>query len=296
MSLVNLNSMLQDARKNKYAVGAFDVSNHDMALAVLDIAEEQRSPVILMGLTVDLQGDKLEYWIEGLKSMAKKAKVPVCIHLDHATDLDFIRKCVDSGFSSVMYDGSTLSLEENIKNTKEVVEYAHRYHVSVEAELGHVGDGIVGNSETGVKKDKNAVFDNPDDFLTNPGEMTRFIAETEVDALAVAVGTAHGVYVHKPKIHFNRLEELNNLSAVPMVMHGGSGTPDELIRKSVQLGICKLNIFSEMLAAFYSTMKKELNETENMSIWPCTANKEPIEAIKKVVRDKILLLGSNNHA
>ena len=110
MSLVNLNTMLQDARKNKYAVGAFDVSNHDMALAVLDVAEEQKTPVILMGLTVDLQGDKLEYWIEGLKSMAKKAKVPVCIHLDHATDLDFIRNCVDSGFSSVMYDLSLIHI------------------------------------------------------------------------------------------------------------------------------------------------------------------------------------------
>jgi ketose-bisphosphate aldolase len=296
MALVNLSNMLKDAREKKYAVGAFDVSNHDMAMAVIEEAEKLKSPVILMGLTVDLEGDKLEYWIEGLKSMAEKSDVPVCIHLDHATDVEFIKKCIDSGFSSVMFDGSTLPLEENIEITKEITDYAHKFDVTVEAELGHVGDGIVGNSETGVKKEKGAEFDNPDDFLTDPSQMTYFIESTNVDCLAVAVGTAHGVYVHKPKIHFDRLEQLNSLSTVPMVMHGGSGTPDELIKKSVNLGICKLNIFSEMLSAYYSAMKKQLNETENMAIWPCTANKKPLEALKEIVKQKIILLGSENKA
>lgn len=295
MSLVNLNGILNDARKNKYGVGAFDVSNHDMALAVLSVAQELKSPVILMGLYVDLDGDKLSYWIEGLKAMAKKATVPVCIHLDHATDLNFIRKCVDSGFPSVMFDGSTLPIEENIKITKQVVDYAHKFNVSVEAELGHVGNGIVGDSEESIRKSKaSANFDNPDDFLTDPDDMTHFIQETGVDALAVAVGTSHGVYVHPPKLHFDRLEKLNRLSPIPMVMHGGSGTPDDQIRKAVALGICKLNIYSELLNAFYSTMKQELNETDNMSIWVSTANKHPITAMKEVVKKKILLLGSNN--
>ncbi|WP_326975476.1 class II fructose-bisphosphate aldolase [Caproicibacter sp. BJN0012] len=294
MSLVNLNGILDDARKNKYGVGAFDVSNHDMALAVLDVAQELKSPVILMGLTVDLGGDKLGCWIEGLKAMAKKAAVPVCIHLDHATDLNFIKKCVDSGFSSVMFDGSTLPIADNIKITKQVVEYAHKFNVSVEAELGHVGNGIVGDSEENVKKSKSSSFDNPEDFLTDPADMIHFIQETEVDALAVAVGTSHGVYVHPPKLHFERLEKLNSLSPIPMVMHGGSGTPDDQIRRAVSLGICKLNIYSELLAAFYSAMKQELNETENMTIWVSTANKRPIAAMKEVVKKKILLLGSNN--
>lgn len=297
MSLVSLNGILNDARKNKYGVGAFDVSNHDMALAVLDVAQELKSPVILMGLCVDLSDDRLHYWIEGLKAMAKKASVPVCIHLDHATDLDFIKNCVDSGFSSVMFDGSTLPIEENIRITKQVVDYAHRFNVSVEAELGHVGNGIVGDSTESVKKSKaSADFDNPDDFLTDPSDMTRFIQETGVDALAVAVGTSHGVYVHPPKLHFDRLEKLNSLSPIPMVMHGGSGTPDDQIRKAVALGICKLNIYSELLNAFYSTMKQELSGTENMSIWVSTANKRPIAAMKETVKKKILLLGSNNRA
>lgn len=296
MSLVNIKEMLAKAREEKYCVGAFDVSNHDMALAVIEAAEELNSPVILMALTVDLAGDKLEYWIDGLKKMAERAKVPVCLHLDHATDLDFIKKCIDFGFTSVMFDGSILPLEENIRLTKEVVDYAHTKNVTVEAELGHVGDGLVGNSEIGAKKSPDAEYDNPDDFLTNPDDMTYFIENTGVDCLAVAVGTSHGVYVHTPKLHFDRLETLNNLSPVPMVMHGGSGTPDDQIKKAVSLGICKLNIFSEMVTAYYTTMRDQLNEATNMAIWPSTANKRPLNALKEVVKDKILLCGSNDKA
>lgn len=296
MALVNLKQMLNDARDKKYAVAAFDVSNHDMALAVIQAAEEMKSPVILMGLNADLEGDKLEYWINGLRPMAERALVPVCIHLDHAADFEFIKRCIDIGFSSVMIDGSVLSLEENIRVTKQVVEYAHARNVTVEAELGHVGDGIVGNSETKDVKDKEGIYDNPDDTLTNPEEMVYFIENTGVDCLAVAVGTAHGVYVHEPKLHFDRLEELNRLSTVPMVLHGGSGTPDDQVRKAVAGGICKMNVFSELLIAYYSAMKEQLNETDNMSIWPITANKKPLEALKEVVRKKIILLGSDGKA
>jgi len=290
MSLVTITSMLNHARKEKYAVGAFDVSNHDMALAVIEAAEEKKSPVILMGLGVDLAGDRLEYWITGLRKMAERAAVPVCIHLDHAADFNFIKRCVDVGFTSVMFDGSTLPLEENISKTKAVVEYAHKFGVSVEAELGHVGDGIVGNSETGTVR-KNG-FDKPEDFLTNPQELKYFVDATQVDCIAVAVGTAHGIYVYEPKIDFVRLAELQKAAAVPMVMHGGSGTPDDLIRKSVEHGICKLNIFSEMLAAFYGSMKNELDNAKHLSIWPHTANEKPIKALQEVVRKKMELLGS----
>lgn len=296
MALVNLKTILDDAKRNKYAVGAFDVSNNDMAIAVLEVAEELKAPVILMGLKADLEGDKLEYWTKSLQAMARKARVPVCLHLDHATDVGFIKKCIDNGFTSVMFDGSILPIEDNIRKTKEVVEYAHKFNVSVEAELGHVGDGIVGNSETGVKKKNTDEYDNPDDFLTDPDEMEYFIKNTGVDALAVAVGTAHGIYVKEPKLHFDRLDILNKKSSVPMVMHGGSGTPDEAIRKSVKLGICKLNIFSEMLTAFFTTLKEDLNHSKHMAIWPCTAYAEPLKAMKKVVRDKMILLSSEGKA
>lgn len=294
MSLTTLTPILRNAKKEKYAVGAFDVSNHDMAMAVIEVAEEKKSPVILMGLGVDLQGHRLEYWLNGISKMAERAAVPVCIHLDHATDYDFIKNCVDGGFTSVMFDGSVLPLEENIEKTKRVVEYAHRYGVSVEAELGHVGDGIVGGSEIGaVKKEK---FDEPENFLTNPDELKYFIDCTKVDCIAVAVGTAHGIYVHEPKIDFDRLAQLNAISTAPMVMHGGSGTPDAFIKASVAEGICKLNIFSEMLTAYNGVMKKQLNEAPHMAIWPSKAAEKPIAALQEVVRAKIELVGSAGKA
>ncbi|MBR2761561.1 MAG: class II fructose-bisphosphate aldolase [Solobacterium sp.] len=139
---------------------------------------------------------------------------------------------------ALMYDASTYPLEENIRLMKIAVEYAHARGVTVEAELGHVGDGIVSGE---VKAD--GKYDNPDDFLTDPNEMVRFIEETQVDCLAVAVDTSHGVYVHPPKLHFDRLDLLNQLSTVPMVMHGGSGTPDDQVKTAISKGICKLNIY-----------------------------------------------------
>lgn len=291
MALVTIKEMLEKARKEKYCVGAFDASTIEMAMKIVEAAEEKKSPVILMGLMVDLQGDMLDYWIYSLRKIAERASVPVCLHLDHATDMDFLKKCVDNGFTSVMYDASVYSLEENIRLTKEAVNYAHAHGVTVEAELGHVGDGIV----SGELKSEGD-YDNPDDYLTNPDEMKRFIEETGVDCLAVAVGTSHGVYVHTPKLHFDRLDTLNEISTVPMVMHGGSGTPDDQIKLAVEKGICKLNIYSEMLSAYYGELKTKLEESGTLAIWVSKANEKPLEALKKVVLEKIDLVGSANKA
>ena len=286
-----MSEMLEKARREKYCVGAFDASNLEMGQKIIEAAEEKKSPVIIMGLMVDLQGDMLDYWLYGMKKMAEKASVPVCIHLDHANDLDFLKKCVDKGFTSVMYDGSIFPLEENIRLTKEAVDYAHAHGVTVEAELGHVGDGLVsGEAKT------NGEYDNPDDYLTNPDEMKKFLDETQVDCLAVAVGTSHGVYVHTPKLHFERLDLLNEISTVPMVMHGGSGTPDDQIRKAVSKGICKLNIYSEMLSAYYGALKKKLEESASLAIWVSKANEKPLEALKEVVKEKMDLMGSTGKA
>lgn len=235
MALVNIKEMLEKARKEHYAVGAFDASTIEMAMAIVEAAEEEKSPVIVMGLTPDLQqGNEkmLTYWTESLKDLAKKASVPVCLHLDHARDMNFLKRCVDAGFTSVMYDASEYPFEENVRLSKEAADYAHKYGATVEAELGHVGDGIVSGV---IKEDGN--YDNPEDYLTNPEEMKRFIAETGVDCLAVAVGTSHGVYVHEPKLDFERLELLNSTSDIPMVVHGGSGTPDDQIKKAISLGV-----------------------------------------------------------
>ena len=190
-----------------------------------------------------------------------------------------------------MYDASVYPLEENIRLTKEAVEYAHAHGVTVEAELGHVGDGIVSGE---LKADED--YDNPDDYLTNPDEMKQFIDETGVDCLAVAVGTSHGVYVHTPKLHFDRLDELNRISSIPMVMHGGSGTPDDQIKEAIQRGICKLNIYSEMLSAYYGELKKKLEESGTLAIWVSKANEKSLAALKQVVLEKIDLVGSANKA
>ena len=291
MALVTIKEILEKARKEKYCVGAFDASNLEMGQKIIEAAEEKKSPVIIMGLTPDLQGDMLDFWLYGMKKMAEKASVPVCLHLDHATDMDFLKKCVDEGFTSVMYDGSTFPLEDNIRLTKEAVDYAHAHGVTVEAELGHVGDGLVSGE---AKAD--GEYDNPDDYLTNPDEMKRFLEETQVDCLAVAVGTSHGVYVHTPKLHFDRLDTLNEISTVPMVMHGGSGTPDDQIKKAVERGICKLNIYSEMLSAYYGALKQKLETSASLAIWVSKANEEPLKALKEVVKEKIDLMGSAGKA
>ncbi len=292
MALVTIKEMLEKARKEKYCVGAFDASTIEMAMKIVEAAEELNSPVILMGLKVDLdQGDMMDYWLYSLRKLAENASVPVCLHLDHATDMDFLKKAVDMGFTSVMLDASMHSLEENIRLTKEAVDYAHAHGVTVEAELGHVGDGIV----SGVIKEDDS-YDNPDDFLTDPEELKRFIEETNVDCLAVAVGTSHGVYVHTPKLHFDRLDTLNEISTVPMVMHGGSGTPDGQIKEAVSKGICKLNIYSEMLSAYYGALKQKLEDSATMAIWVSKANEQPLEALKEVVKEKIRLVGSENKA
>ena len=294
MALVNIKEMLEKARREHYAVGAFDASTIEMAMAIVEAAEEEKSPVIVMGLTPDLQqGNEkmLTYWTESLKDLAKKASVPVCLHLDHARDMNFLKRCVDAGFTSVMYDASEYPFEENVRLSKEAADYAHKYGATVEAELGHVGDGIVSGV---IKEDGN--YDNPEDYLTNPEEMKRFIAETGVDCLAVAVGTSRGVYVHEPKLDFERLELLNSISDIPMVVHGGSETPDDQIKKAISLGVTKLNIYSEMMAAYFGTMKEELEKAGTMAIWMSNANREPLKAVKKVVKEKIRLTGSAGKA
>ena len=277
MALVNIKEMLEKARREHYAVGAFDASTIEMAMAIVEAAEEEKSPVIVMGLTPDLQqGNEkmLTYWTESLKDLAEKASVPVCLHLDHARDMNFLKRCVDAGFTSVMYDASEYPFEENVRLSKEAADYAHKYGATVEAELGHVGDGIVSGV---IKEDGN--YDNPEDYLTNPEEMKRFIAETGVDCLAVAVGTSHGVYVHEPKLDFERLELLNSISDIPMVVHGGSGTPDDQKRRDTEL-----------------VLKEELEKAGTMAIWMSNANREPLKAVKKVVKEKIRLAGSAGKA
>lgn len=293
MAIVSLKPLLEDARKNHYAIPAFDVSNYEMVRAVIDVCEEECSPAIFMLLKADLEGRGLKMLVDMIRSAAETATVPVCIHLDHAVSYEDVVACIEAGASSVMYDGSKLPLEENIANTKRVVDFAHNLGITVEAELGHVTDAIGGLSETG-----DVASDDPtiEDCLTQPDQVIRFVQETKVDCLAVAIGTAHGVYVSTPKLHFDRLQEIEAVSECPLVLHGGSGTPDADVCRSIQMGITKINIYSEVLAAMNRGLKEKLNSIDNMSAWPVVVWSVARDEMRRIIRGKIRTFGSNGRA
>lgn len=290
MALTNLNPILEDARKNKYAVPAFDVSNMEMIRAVAEVCEEERSPAVFMLLKADLTGMSLEMLTAMIRAAAEKMTVPVCIHLDHAVEMELIQKVIAAGATSVMYDGSVLPFEENVKNTKAVADYAHPFGVSVEAELGHVADAIGGLSETG---ESSSSEEDIEKSLTNPADAKRFVEETGVDCLAVAIGTAHGVYVSTPTLHFDLLKRIADTCPCPLVLHGGSGTPDKDVQKAISQGIAKINIYSEVLAAMNTKLKEKYNSIENLSTWPSVIWEPARKAMRDVIRNKIRVFGSN---
>ena len=285
--LVTMKEMLEDARKNHYAIPAFDVSNYEMMKAVLETCEEEKSPALLMGLGVDLEGRNLNLLTSMVKGASEYFNVPVCFHLDHATDFEFIKAAIDAGFSSVMYDGSVLPFDANAEKTAEVVKLAHSKGVTVEAELGHVGNASVGSiSETGADTD-------PGESLTVPEEVKKFIEITDVDALAVAIGTSHGVYQKTPELRIDRLDEITAVCDRPLVLHGGSGTPDDQMQNAIHHGITKINIYSDVLYALNKGLKDTLNSVTNPSTWPFLVYENSMKMMKEVVREKIRTFGSN---
>ena len=284
--LVTMKEMLADAKKNHYAIPAFDVSNYEMMKAVLETCEEEKSPALLMTLGVDTQGRNLQLISSMINGAANFFNVPVCLHMDHATDIDFIKYGCDNGYSSVMYDGSVLPFEENAKNTAIVTEYAHKKGISVEAELGHVGNASVGSiSETGTDTD-------PGESLTVPEEVTKFVDITDVDALAVAIGTSHGVYQKTPELRIGRLDEITAVCDRPLVLHGGSGTPDDQMQNAIYHGITKINIYSDVLFALNKGLKDSLNSITNPSTWPFLVYEDAMKLMKEVIREKIRTFGS----
>lgn len=228
MSLAGTKDLLLEARKSKRAVGAFSVSSIDMILGVIRAAEELKTPVLLQVAECRLNASPLHIIGSAMIAAAKEAKVPVAVHLDHGLTLDCVRQAIDLGFSSVMIDGSALSMDENIALTRKVVDMAHPKGVAVEAEIGRVG-----KTESG--EDAPAMCADPD-------EAARFVRETDVDALAVAIGNAHGVYVGTPQLRFDILEKVGELTDIPLVLHGGTGISDEDFRHCVALGMNKINI------------------------------------------------------
>ncbi len=280
--LVTLNEVLKDAQKNKYAVGLFNTVNLEMAKGVLAAATEANSPVIIGTAEVLLPFSSLEELASMLVPMAKKAKIPVVLHFDHGLTLDCVHKAIALGFSSVMYDCSTKSYNENVRDVRAMVEFAHSRGISVEAELGHVGanDGSAEGDGAGDHS-----------IYTDPMEAKVFAESTGVDALAVAIGTAHGAYKSKPKLDFQRLKEIRDIVSTPLVLHGGSGLSDDDFRKAIANGIAKVNIFTDINNASAQTAHDFFKEGAGMTDLMPTIT----EAIKEATLTKMRLFGSVGH-
>mgnify|MGYP000220811889 FL=1 len=282
--LVTGKEILDHANKNGYAVGAFNVNNMEIVQAIVEAAEETNSPVILQASQGGIKYAGIEYIAQLAKVAAEKVKVPVAIHLDHGTDFQQIMLCIRHGFTSVMIDGSKHQLKDNIDITKKVVEIAHAVGVSVEAELGKIG----GTEDDISVDEREATF-------TDPEEAKLFVEETGVDSLAIAVGTAHGVYKGEPKIDFNRIQIIKELVGIPLVLHGSSGVPADSIKKAVEAGINKINIDTDLRIAFTQAIKDFIKDNPN-NIDPRKVLSPAREAMKEVIKEKMILFGSNGRA
>lgn len=284
MPLVPMTAFLEDAKKNKYAVGQFNLNNLEFTQAITEAAKAERSPVIFGVSEGAMKYMGIEYTVAMAKAAAESAGIPIALHLDHGSSFEVVMKCIRAGFSSVMFDGSHHPFEENIRLTKQVVEAAHAVGVSVEGELGTIG---------GVEDDLDVAEE--DAALAKPEEAIRFWQETKVDYMAIAVGTAHGMYKGEPKIHFDIIEEVAKNIDAPIVLHGGSGVPDEAIREAIKRGVGKINVNTENQVACTETIRKILAEKPN-EIDPRKYLGPAREAIKQTVIEKIRLFGSSNRA
>ena len=255
MALVSSKEILQCAQAGRYAVGMFDVSNYEMIRGVIEAAEAQRSPLLLGALQPDLQGRGMDYYMAMARIAAETASVPVSIHLDHAVSFEECRRAIEAGFTSVMIDASTQPFEENVRIVREVCDYAHRHNVTVEAELGYVPDAIVGFGEGAAAGHAHR---DPKDCLTQPEEVTRFVQLTGVDALAIAIGTAHGIYVSPPVLEIELLKRIRAATDVLLVLHGGSSTPENQLRPAIANGITKVNVYTDLVVAMFTKLRDEL--------------------------------------
>ncbi|MGZ0051901.1 class II fructose-1,6-bisphosphate aldolase [Brevibacillus gelatini] len=287
MPLVSMTAMLNKAVQEKYAVGQFNINNLEFTQAILQAAEEEQSPVILgvsEGAARYMGGFKL---IIGLvKSLIEEYKitVDVAIHLDHGSSFEKCVEAIHAGFTSVMIDGSHHPLEENIAITKKVVEVAHVLGVSVEAELGRIGG-----------QEDDLVVDDAEAMYAIPAECDRLAKETGVDCLAPALGSVHGPYKGEPKLGFDRMEEVQKLTGLPLVLHGGTGIPTQHIRRAISLGTAKINVNTENQIASAAAVRKVL--AENPNVYDPRKYLGPArEAIKDAVKGKMREFGSSGKA
>ncbi len=299
MPLVTSKEMFKKAYEGKYAVGAFNVNNMEIIQGIVDAAKEEQAPLILQVSAGARKYAKHIYLVKLVEAALEDSDLPICLHLDHGEDFEICKACVDGGFTSVMIDGSSLPFEENIKLTKQVVDYAHERGVVVEAELGR----LAGIEDAVSVEEKDATF-------TDPDQAVEFVERTGVDSLAIAIGTSHGAFKFKgePRLDFERLEKISNLlPAYPLVLHGAStvlpefvdlcntyggdvagakGVPEEMLLRAGKLGVCKINIDTDLRLAMTASIRKHLHEHPG-DFDPRKYLGPAREAIKNMVKHKI---------
>ncbi|MFP7171685.1 class II fructose-bisphosphate aldolase [Terribacillus sp. 7520-G] len=277
--LLDTKAMLQDAQKNGYAVAAFNVYSLETVQAAIAAAEAAGSPVIIALGERYVPAVDIDGFAEMVKGLARKSSIPVSLHLDHAYEKETIIRAIRAGFDSVMYDGSKHDLENNIKYTKEIVEIAHLAGVSVEAEIGSMARGAFSDEEEGTGA------------LTDPKLAEEFVEATGVDFLAAAIGTVHGMYQGEPNIDLDLLEDIKKRVDIPLVLHGGSGTPQETIRKTINSGICKINVNTEVSIAAVKRLKSLLAKEDTMHL---SVVMEAIQSEIQPVMERFIKLFAND--
>ncbi|XMB87107.1 tagatose-bisphosphate aldolase subunit GatY [Mycoplasmatota bacterium WC44] len=280
----NTNKMLRDAMSNGYAVPAFNIHNLETLRVVVETANELKSPVIIAATPGTIKFSGLEY-LYALSEVANEINdIDVVFHLDHHEDVVAIKKAIDLGVKSVMIDASHHDFKENVKIVKDIVEYAHKNGVSVEAELGRLGG-----------QEDDLIVDEKDSKYTNPNQAKEFVESTNIDSLAIAIGTAHGLYDGEPKLDIQRLKEIKQIVNVPLVLHGASGVPFDLVRECIKEGISKVNIATELKIPFAEGIKEHFKSAPNANdprkyLEPAKNN------MKKVVEEKIIMCMSENRS
>jgi fructose-bisphosphate aldolase class II len=280
-----MKDLLSVANEINFAVPAFNIGTGQFLKAVIECCEEKKAPVILAvhPKELDFQGDS---FMASCISAANSASVPVCVHMDHSSNLDEIYRAIRTGFTSVMIDASHFSFEDNVAITKKVVAITHPLGISVEAELGTIGT-TDGDSEGGT-----------DEIIyTKPEEAEKFVEETGIDCLAIAIGTAHGIYPEnfKPELKLDLISDIKAKTKIPLVLHGGSANPDDEIAESIKRGINKINISSDMKDAFYQALRRTLNNNPKIRE-PFELYLDAIDAMKVVINHKIELFNDADKA
>ena len=278
MSFVTSEKMLLDAQKGGYAVGAFNVENMEMVMAVIAAAEELRAPLMLQTTPSTIKYAGLDMYLANVKAAAERASVPVCLHLDHGDSFDLAMRALRTGYTSIMIDGSHNVFEENIAVTKAVADACRPSGIPVEAELGKVGgkeDDLDGGEGNGY---------------TDPLEAKEFVERTGVTSLAVAIGTAHGVYKGVPKLDLDRLAEIRKVVDIPLVLHGASGLSEEAVVESIKRGICKVNFATELRIAYTDGVKEFLAANPD-AFDPKKYGKVAMEHVKAIVETRMKICG-----